>query len=144
MKNKMFIVSLIMALVLASVSAFSVFAAPSTKSSSSRIFGAQLRDLNNDRVWLSNFKADRNNFVNAAKPLKLQQYLNQFASDLAQASAIVASRGTVVATSQSTNAQVNSINNLDNSTEAKLAALLHDMRELREKLTSDTHGMDRG
>ncbi len=132
--KKMFVVSIITALIAASLSAFSVFAAPSTTSASARIFGNQLSELNADRAFLNNFKANHNNFANASDPLKLQRYIARYDFALIQADAVVKGRGTVLITSKSTNAQVNTIDNMDQTAQQNLAIWLHEMRDLRVKM----------
>lgn len=131
--KKMFVVSTIMAVIVASLSAFSVFAAPAK--TSAKIFGSQLSELNADRAFYNHFKANPKNFVNVSDPLKLQQYLARYAFALAQADAVVKGRGTIVATSKSTNAQVNAINNMDQTAEQNLAMWLHVMRDLRVRIS---------
>ncbi len=136
--KKVFAVSVVMALILASLSAFSAFAAPAPTSASEiseQIFGNQLRELNLDRVWFNDFKANHSNFVNPSEPNKLQQYLDQYGIALGKAEAIVKSRGTVVITSKSTNAQVNTLTQLDQTNQQDLAVWLHMLRDLRMKLS---------
>ncbi len=134
--KKIVVISTIMAIFATALSAFSVFAAPSTAdtSASAKIFGSQLDELNADRVFYTKFVSDRQNFVKPSDPLKLQKYLAHYAADLAQAESIVKARGTVMATSKSTSAQVNAINGMDSTARANLAVLLHDMRDLQMKI----------
>ncbi len=134
--KKMFIVSSIMALVVASLSAFSVFAAPA--STSEHIFGQQFRELQSDRNFYDHFIADSKNFVNASSPNQLQQDLARYAFALKSAEAIIAGRGTAVVTSKSTNSQTNAINNMDQTAQQNLAMWLHMMRDLRVKISQDS------
>lgn len=135
--KKIVFVSTIMAFIVASLSAFSAFAAPATANApkrSEQIFGNQFRELTADRAWFNSFRTNHSNFVNVSEPLRIQQYLNRYAVALAKAEAIVKSRGTVVVTSKSTNAQVSSITHIDQADTANLAVLLHEMRALQVRL----------
>src|SRR5512147_2017771 len=101
--KKMFAIALIMALLSASLSAFSVLAAPSQRTAEEQIWGSRLRELDADRAFFDHFKAQHSNFVTPSHPRELQQYLNQYAFALKQAEAIVKGRGTTMVTGQSTN-----------------------------------------
>ena len=133
----MFVVSTLMALVVASLSAFSVFAAPAS-ATSERIFGQQSKELQADRNFYDHFIADRKNFVNASSPNQLQQDLARYAFALKSAEAVISGRGTTVVTSKSTNAQTNAINSMDQTSQQNLAMWLHTMRDLRVKISQDS------
>ncbi len=133
--KKMFIVSTLMALVVASLSAFSVFAAPST---SSRVWGAQFDQLQADRNFYDHFVANRKNFTNISTTdkVKLQMYLARYAADLSQAQAIIANPANTEAlnTKNMTSRQVNSQDQAHQNAVQNLATLLHDMDGLQAKL----------
>ncbi len=129
----MFVVSSIMALMVAALSAFSVFAAPSA---ASRSWGSQLSELQADRNFYDHFVANHKNFVNPSKPIKLQVYLARYAADLSQAQAIIANpaNAALTSTKNMSNAQVNRQDKAHQTAVGDLASLLHDMRELQMNL----------
>ncbi len=131
--KKMFVVSTIMALIVASLSAFSVFAAPSA---ASRAWGQQLNELQADRSFYSHFVANHKNFVHPSDPIKIKVYLTEYAVDLIKAEAIVASpaNAAVTNTKNMTNRQTNSQTQAHQSAVQALAVLLHDMRALQARL----------
>ncbi len=137
--KKVFFVSVIMAILLASLSAFSALAAPAAPAGASevseRIFGNQASELSFDQAWFNTFKADHSHFVKPSSPNELQQYLNRYAIALGQAEAIVKSRGTAVITAKSTSAQVSTLTRLDEKDQDSLSVLLHEMRDLRMKIS---------
>ncbi len=137
--KKMFIVSTLMALVVASLSAFSVFAAPST---SSRVWGAHFDQLQADRVFYDHFVANHKNFVKPSDPIKLQVYLARYAADLSQAQAIIANPANTEAlnTKNMTSRQVNSQDQTHQTAVQDLATLLHDMRNLQRRLVQIGYG----
>ncbi len=137
--KKVVAVSLILALVLASISVIAAFAAP-TKSKSA--FGSQLRELDFDRAWFNSARLNAANFVNTSDPGRAQQYLSQYAFALNQADAIVAGRGANT-TNNNNNGNNSSSSNSSNtnntnfgSAQGDLAQWLHMMRGLQGKLAS--------
>src|SRR5512138_3232612 len=135
--KKVIAVSLVIALVLASISIIGAFAAPTSKDSPSA-FGNQLRELNFDRAWFNSARSDATNFVRTSDPTRAQQYLAQYAFALNQADAIVAGRGTNTANNNNNNNGNSSSNNTNNtnfgSPKGDLAGWLHTMRGLQGKL----------
>ncbi len=152
--KRMFAISLVVALVLAAVSAIAASAAPSptANAAATKVFGHQLRELDFDQAWLAKFKANRNNFVSVKDPNQQRQWIKQYEFALVQADAIVAGRSTTT-TNQSNSANSSSTNNTNLSNlnqsqtrvmQQNLTGWLHEMRELQEKLTGDspdTNGM---
>ncbi len=134
--KKVFVISSIMAFLVASLSAFSVFAAPSTLS---RAWGSQLTELQADRNFYTHVKADHQNFVKPADPAKLQQDLNRFAIALTKAQAIVNNRANteVLNAKGMTTAAVNRQDQAHQTAEQQLAALLHEMRDLKAAINLD-------
>jgi hypothetical protein len=134
--KKIVVISTIMAFLAASLSAFSVFAAPSTLS---RTWGPQLNDLQADRNFYDHFVADHKNFVNisATDQVKLQVYLARYASDLSKAQAIVnnPADAALTNTKNMSNAQINSRDQIHQSAVQNLATYLHEMRSLRVRLS---------
>ncbi len=133
--KKIVVLSTIMAVLVASLSAFSVFAAPSTMS---RVWGAQLSELNADRAFYDHFVANNKNFtsVSATDKVKLQIYLARYASDLAQAEAIVKNTANQepINTKGMTTAQVNRQDQVHQTAAGNLSVLLRDMRGIQTKL----------
>ncbi len=162
--KKMFAISLVVALVLAAVSAIAASAAPSptANAAATKVFGHQLRELDFDRAWLAKFMANRNNFVNVKDPNQQRQWIKQYEFALAQADAIVAGRNPTATTNQSNGTSSSSNNNGNSSSNSNsssstnstnlsnlsqsqtrvmqqnLSGWLHEMRELQEKLTGDS------
>ncbi len=83
--KKVAVVSIILALVLAIISAIGVFAAPTQKGTS----GDQISELNFARAWYNSARLNAANFIHTSDPVKAQQYLSQYAFALRQADAIV-------------------------------------------------------
>ncbi len=131
--KKIVILSTITAILTAALSAFSVFAAPSTLG---RTWGPQLGELQADRAFYDHFIANHKNFANTSDPAKLQIYLARYASDLAQAEAIVrnAANQEPINTKGMTTAQVNRQDQVHQTAVSNLAVLLRDMRGLQTKL----------
>ncbi len=126
-------VSTIMAILVASLSAFSAFAAPSAIS---KDWGQQFDALQADKNFYDHFVANHKNFVHPSDPIKIKVYLAEYAADLAKAEAIVGNRAneSVNNAKGMTNAQVNHQDQTHQSAVANLAALLHDMRSLQAHL----------
>ncbi len=109
-----FAVSLIMALVLASFSVVSAFAAPPTpppptnnNNSLQKIWGNQFSDLVSARDWFNNFKAHPERLKNSSDQARMQRYLAEYAFALGRAEAIIKSG--------SPNGQANNSNGNSNS-----------------------------
>ena len=135
--KKIFVISTIMAFIVASLSAFSVFAATASTSQTEtreRIGGQQLKDLQVDRAFYDHFRTDRKNFVSPSNPHQLQQDLARYAFALKKAETIIAGRGNALVTSTSNNA----FDNLDQTAQQNLAVYLHMMRDLRVKIGQDS------
>lgn len=139
--KKVVAVSVIIALVLAAISAIAALAAPTPKSA----FGSQISELNFARAWYNSARLNAANFVRTSDPAKAQQYLSQYAFALRQADALVAGRGVNTSNNNNNNGQSNnsgSSNNSNNngsnnqSAQMSLADWLHMMRGLRDKLTA--------
>jgi hypothetical protein len=118
--QKVLTVSLVLALVLASVSIVGALAAPTLRGPLERGFGDQLRELNAARDWYNRVRSQPSNFISTSDPAKAQQYLGEYASALAQADAIVSSGGTATTSNR--------------SAKQNLSSWLHVMRGLRDKL----------
>ncbi len=131
--KKMFIVSTLMAIIVASLSAFSVFAAPS---GSSRSWGQQLGELQADKNFYDHFIANHKNFVHPSDPVKIHVFLAEYAADLSKAEAIVSNSANAapVNTKNMTSAKVNRQDQLHQTAAQDLAVLLHDMRALQARL----------
>ncbi len=131
--KKIFVVSTIMAFIVASLSAFSVFAAPNT---SSRSWGPQLNELQADKNFYDHFIANHKNFVHPTDPIKIHVFLAEYAADLSKAEAIVSNSANAapVNTKNLTSAEVNHQNQLHQTAAQDLAVLLHDMRALQARL----------
>ena len=134
-RSKMFVFSSVLAVVLATASATSVFAASATTPSFSThniavAWGSQFRELQADRTIYDRIKLHPVEIKNAAKPAEVQQYLSQYVFALKQAEAIV------LHGSPSTTANVKINNRFEKSLTAQqeLAMYLHMMRGIREKL----------
>ncbi len=155
--KKMFAISLVVALVLAAVSAIAASATPpppTANAAATKVFGHQLRELDFDRAWLTKFMANRNNFVNVKDPNQQRQWIKQYEFALVQADAIVAGRNvTATSSSSNNNGSSSSSSNSSSSTNStslsnlsqsqtrvmqqNLSGWLHEMAELQEKLTGD-------
>ncbi len=131
--KKMFIVSTLMAIIVASLSAFSVFAA---SGGSSRSWGQQLGELQADKNFYDHFVANHKNFVHPSDPIKIHVFLAEYAADLSKAEAIVSNHTNAapVSTKNLSSAQVNHQNQLHQTAAQDLAVLLHDMRALQARL----------
>ncbi len=118
--KKMFAISLVAALTLAAVSAFSVFAAPAPGGVGSKTFESQLRAVEAARAWYNSFISNHKELMSAMKkePNRTQYWLSQYALALSQAEAIVG-RNTVATNEQQ-----------------KLAGWLRTMHELQGRLTA--------
>ena len=166
--KSVFAVSIIVALILASLSAMSVFAAPPnpsnpTGNSLSNTWGNQWRDLQFAQAWYNNYRSQPGQNSNSHDS-KIQQWLERYAFALRQASAIVrggvnangqannstsstssqssSSSSSTTTSGQSNNSNGQSLNQGGNnqSAQQQLAFWLHMMRGLRDKiLTGDTN-----
>lgn len=130
-RSKMFVFSTVLAVVLATTSATSVFAASATapslvNHSLAALWGNQYRELQADRIIYNNFKSHHEELNSSATPAEIQQYLNQYAFALNSAEAIVL---------HSSPSSISKVNNRDQNTVRQQVALyLHMMRGLRAKL----------
>jgi hypothetical protein len=133
-RSKIAVFSSVLAVVLATVSATSVFAASATFPRRAihhlaGIQGNQYRQLQADRIFYDRVKSRAAEISNSSTPAEIQQYLNQYAFALSQAEAIVRH------TSSSSVSNVNARNkNSENTLQGQLAMYLHMMRGLRAKL----------
>jgi hypothetical protein len=131
-RSKFVVISTVLAAVLASVSATSVFAAsagvPAANHELKSVWGNQYRDLTEDRIAYDHFKSERNT---SSSPAEFQQYLDQYAAALSRADAII-----MLSSSPSSTTSVKINNHFDASRTAQqdLAVYLHMMRGLRQKL----------
>ncbi len=97
--KKVIAVSIILAIVLAIISAIGVFAAPTqigvfAAPTQKSTFGEQISQLNFARAWFNSARLNAANFVHTSDPAKAQQYLSQYAFALRQADAVVSGHGT--------------------------------------------------
>ncbi len=133
--KKIVVVSTVMAFIVASLSAFSVFAAPSTIS---RVWGKQFDQLQADRTFYDHFVANHKNFANVTgtDQVKLQIYLARYASDLSKAQAIIDNSANTepLNTKGMTSRAVNSQDQIHQTAAQNLAVLLRDMSGLQVKL----------
>jgi len=134
-RSKMFVFSTVLAVVLATASATSVFAASATAPNLANhnlaaIWGSQFRELQADRAIYDNFKSHAAEIRNSSKPAETQQYLAQYAFALSQAEAIVR-QGSPSSTSA---VKVNNRFEKSRTAQQDLATFLHMMRGLRVKL----------
>jgi len=141
--KRIFAVSIIVALILASVSAMGVFAAPT------KISGGQLRELGAAMRWYNNFRSQPGRFNSASDQAKLQQYLDQYAFALRQAQALLVNGGSN-SNGQGNNSNGNNAsgqggnssgqgsnqNGRNQSAEQQMATYLSMMRGLRDKIMS--------
>jgi len=134
-RSKMFVLSSVLAVGLASMPVTSVFAASAAapnfaNHNVARVWGSQFRELQADRVIYNNFKSHRDQFSSSSSPAEIQQYLNQYAAALRQAEAIVLHGSP----SSTTTVTVNSRFEKSRTAQQDLARFLHMMRGLRAKL----------
>jgi hypothetical protein len=134
-KSKMFVFSTVLAAALATMSATSVFAAPAAAPNGSihslaTVWGSQFRELQADRAIYNNFKSHPGEFSSSSSPAEIQQYLNQYASALSHAEAIVLHG----APGSTLGVNVNSRSQKDRTAQQDLAMFLHMIRGLRAKL----------
>lgn len=134
-RSKIVVFSTVLAVILATASATSVFAASATAPNFSThnlavVWGNQYRELQTDRTFYNEFKSHREEINSSSSAAEIQQYLNQFAFALGQAQAIVL-HGTPSSTST---VKINSRFERSRTAEQDLATFLHMMRGLREKL----------
>ena len=134
-RSKMFVFSTVLAVVLATASATSVFAASATAPNLANhnlaiVWGNQFRELQADRTFYNDFKSHREEINSSSSPAEIQQYLNQFAFALGQAEAIVL-HGSPSSTST---VKINNRFERSRTAQQDLATFLHMMRGLREKL----------
>ncbi len=141
--KKVAALSLALALILASISVINAVAAPPADPDPSvQVFDHQVRELNADKVWLSNFKSHPEDMT-AINSAKEQQWLSRYAFALTQADAIVAGQGVTVTTNPSMEEQeVTRLNRVDQSAEQNLATWLHEIHGLQQKLTGETPETD--
>src|SRR5215510_15938639 len=83
-RSKMFVFSTVLAVVLATASVTSAFAASATTTdgtsrSLSVVWGGQFRDLQADRTFYDNFKLHREEINRSASAAEIQQYLGRYA-----------------------------------------------------------------
>ena len=134
-KSRSIAFATIIALALASISAASVFAAP-TKASNSvnndpeRVWGSQFRELQTDRTIYNNIRSHSEQLKTSSKPARIQQYLDQYTFALKQAEAIII-HGSPSSTST---VQVNNRYEKSLTAQQQLAMYLHMMRGLQDKL----------
>lgn len=138
-RSKTFVFSTVLAVVLATASVTSAFAASATTTdgtsrSLSVVWGSQFRDLQSDRVFYNNFKSHREEINRSASAAEIQQYLSRYAFALQQAESIVL-HGTPGST---LTVKINSRFERSRTAQQDLAAFLHMMRGLREKLEADS------
>ena len=134
-RSKIAIFSTVLAVILATVSATSVFAASATAPNLANhnlaaIWGSQFRELQADRAIYNNFKSHAAEIRNSSKPAEAQQYLAQYAFALSQAEAIVR-QGSPSSTSA---VKVNNRYERSLTAQQELAMYLHMIRGLRAKL----------
>ena len=134
-RSKLVVFSTVLAVVLATTSATSAFAASATASNLTNhnlatIWGSQFRELQADRAIYSNFKSKGGEINNSSTPAEIQQYLNQYAFALSQAEAIVLHGSP----SSNANLLVNNQYARRLSARQELATYLHMIRGLRAKL----------
>jgi hypothetical protein len=134
-RSKIVVFSTVLAVVLATMSATSVFAASATAPNLTNhnlaaIWGSQFRELQADRAIYNNFKSHREEINSSSTPPEIQQYLNQYAFALGQAEAIVLHGGP----SSTSSIKVNNRYEKGRTAQQELAIYLHMMRGLREKL----------
>jgi hypothetical protein len=137
-RSKFVVISTVLAAVLASVSATSVFAASVTapgftNHALTKIWGNQIRELQGDRTFYDNVRMHREDISSSASPAEFQQYLNQYAYALGQAESIVLHDSSSLAVSEKNN---NSRNVKGRTDQQDLAVYLHMMRGLRQKLNA--------
>ena len=135
LKSKITVFSTVLAVLLATTSVTSVFAASATAPNLANhnvaaIWGSQFRELQADRAIYNNFKSRPGEIKNSSKPAETQQYLAQYAFALGQAEAIVR-QGSPSSTST---VKVNNRYERSLSAQQELAMYLHMIRGLREKL----------
>ena len=134
-RSKIAIFSTVLAVVLATTSVTSVFAASATAPNLTNhnmavIWGNQFRELQADRAIYNNFKSHAAEIRNSSKPAESQQYLAQYAFALGQAEAIVL-HGSPSSTST---VKVNNRYERSLTAQQELGMYLHMIRGLREKL----------
>ena len=131
--KKTVVVSIIMAFVAASLSAFSVFAAPNT---SARDWNKQIGELQTDQNFYNHFIANPKNFVKPSDPIKIKVFLAEFAADLNKAEAIVSNpaNASAINTKNMSGVQVNRQNQAHQTAAKNLAVLLQNMRNLQARL----------
>jgi hypothetical protein len=135
-RSKIIVLSTVLAVVLATTSATSVFAASATAPTINnhvltKIWGNQIRDLQIDRSFYDNIKSHREEAGSSSTPAEFQQYLNQYGYALSQAEAIVLHDSSSLAASEKTDKDQNA---KGRTVQQDLAVYLHMMRGLREKL----------
>ena len=117
--KKVFAVSFIMALVLASFSVVSAFAAPPTSTNNNnslqKIWGSQYSDLVSARDWFNNFKTQPGRLKNSSDQARMQRYLADYAFALGKAEAIIASDNPSGQANNSNGKNSNSSSNSNNS-----------------------------
>lgn len=134
-RSKITVFSTVLAVVLATTSATSVFAASATAPNLTNhnfaaIWGSQFRELQADRSIYNNFKSHREEINSSSKPAEIQQYLAEYALALKQAEAILR-HGSPSSTSI---VKVNNRYEKSLTAQQELAMYLHMMRGLRAKL----------
>ena len=135
-RSKIVVISTVLAAVLATTSATSAFAASATAPgftdhALTKIWGNQIRELQGDRTFYDNVRMHREGISSSATPAEFQQYLNRYASALAQAESIVRQDSSSLAASEKNN---NSQNVKGRTYQQDLAVYLHMLRGLRQKL----------
>ena len=134
-RSKIAVLSTVLAVVLATTSATSVFAASATAPTLANhnlavIWGSQFRELQADRSIYNKIKLHREGINSSSSAAQIQQYLDHYAFALKQAEAIVL-HGTP---SSTLTVKVNSRFEKSRTAQQDLATFLHMMRGLRVKL----------
>ena len=133
-RSKITVFSIVLAVVLATTSTTSVFAASATAPNLTNhnlaaVWGSQYRELQADRAVYNNFKSHRGEINSSSTSAEIQQYLDQYAFALSHAEAIVL-HSSPASASKVTNQNENN----ENTVQQQLAMYLHMMHGLREKL----------
>ena len=132
-KSRIAVLSTVIAVALATVSATSVFAAsttttqkpaPAFSEATEKAWSPQIRELQTDGTFYDTLRSHPAELRNSNTPAQNQQYLNQYAIALKQAAAIVRTD------------QPGTTWNRDQTAQQALATYLHMMRGLRGKLAA--------
>ena len=140
-KSRIAVLSTVLAVVLATASATSVFAAsttttqkpaPAFSAAMEKAWGPQIRDLQIDRTFYDTLRSHPAELSSSNSSSQNQQYLDQYAFALKQAEAIV--RSGIPSAVASVNVTKWSSRNL--TAQQNLAMYLHMIRGLRTKLAA--------